>query len=204
MPKNRLEAFTDGVIAIIITVMVLELHAPSSGTWAALWEMRGIFAIYFVSFFTLAVYWNNHHHLFLLVKRINGRVLWANILFLFAASFFPFATDWVGAAHVLARAPEMTYGIVVLATDVTYWLLIQTLIRADRHNAALRDLLGHGYYKPIVTIGGNVIAILAAFIWPTLTIIIDVLLLLLWVRPERRIEHHVHVSSSLPNQKSHQ
>ena len=204
MPKNRLEAFTDGVIAIIITIMVLELHAPSAGSWAALWQMRGIFAIYFVSFFTLAVYWNNHHHLFLLVKRINGRVLWANILFLFAASFFPFATDWVGATHVLARAPDRPAGLVVLATDDTSGGLIQALIRADRHNAALKDLLGQGYYKPIITIGGNVIAILAAFIWPSLTIIIDVLLLLLWVRPERRIEHHVHQSRALPDEKGRQ
>lgn len=195
MPKNRLEAFTDGVIAIIITIMVLELHAPTSGSWQALWQMRDLFIIYLVSFLSLAVYWNNHHHLFLLVKRINGRVLWANILFLLAASFFPFATDWVGAGHFQARAPEMTYGVVVLATDVTFWLLIQTIIRADRHNQALHDLLGKGYYKPIVTIGGNILAIAAAFIWPPLTIIMDALLLLLWVQPERRIEHHVRETS---------
>ena len=94
MPKSRLEAFTDGVIAIIITIMVLDLHAPEAGSFAALWGMRSVFLIYLISFFTMAVYWNNHHHLFLLIKKINGRVLWANLAFLFAASLMPFATSW--------------------------------------------------------------------------------------------------------------
>ncbi|WP_125581814.1 TMEM175 family protein [Lacticaseibacillus suibinensis] len=194
MPKSRLEAFTDGVIAIIITIMVLDLHAPEAGSFAALWGMRSVFLIYLISFFTMAVYWNNHHHLFLLIKKISDRVLWANLAFLFAASLMPFATSWVGAQHLDSYVPEMTYGVVMLLMDVTFWLLIRLLIHADRHNTALVGLLGEGYYKPLVTISGNVLAILLAFLWPPLTIIVDVALLALWAQPEKRIEHHVHHS----------
>ncbi|WP_262315748.1 TMEM175 family protein [Lacticaseibacillus parakribbianus] len=191
MPKSRLEAFTDGVIAIIITIMVLELRPPVGGTFAALWGLRYAILIYLVSFFTLAVYWNNHHHLFLIVRRISGRVLWANVLFLFTISLFPFVTAWVGEHHVGAAAPEMTYGIVVAATNFAFYLLIRCLSAADQHNAAFAQLVGAGYYKPLVSVVGAVVAIGLALVWPPLTILVDTALLLLWVRPERRIEAHV-------------
>lgn len=192
MSKSRLEAFTDGVLAIIITIMVLELQPPSGGSFEALWALRFRLAIYFVSFFQVAVYWNNHHHLFLLVRRINGNVLWANILFLFFASLIPFVTAWVGENHLDSPAPEMTYGVVLLMASVAFYFLIQTVINADETNAEINKLLGKGYYKPIVTIGIIVLSIGAAWFWPPATIIINFLVLLLWVRPERRIERHVH------------
>src|SRR5699024_4991172 len=106
MPKNRLEAFTDAVIAIIMTILVLELHEPNGDTWEALAALGYRFFIYIVSFIILAIYWNNHHHLFQVVHKINGRVLWANSFFVFALSLFPFATSWI-SEYINSLAPEM-------------------------------------------------------------------------------------------------
>ncbi|MFD1433058.1 TMEM175 family protein [Lacticaseibacillus yichunensis] len=191
MSKQRLEAFTDGVIAIIITIMVLELRPPESGQLGALWGERYVFLIYAISFFNVAVYWNNHHHLFQIVKRVSGGVLWANMFFLFGLSLIPFVTSWVGANHVADYGPEMSYGIVILVIDIAYYILIRTLIRSDRRNQDIMSLVGRGYYKPIASIILNVVAIFAAFIWPTLTIILDMVTLLLWIKPEWRIEQHL-------------
>lgn len=191
MSKNRVEAFTDGVIAIIITIMVLELTPPKGGTFAALWGLRFEFMIYLVSFLTLAVYWNNHHHLFQIVKRIDGAVLWSNIVFLFATSLFPFATAWVGDHHVGAHAPELFYGFVVLLADLAYFALVQCLMRVNTKSNAVTELLGRGYNKPIIAIGVNVVALGLGVLWAPLVIIVDTLQLLLWVVPERRIERHL-------------
>lgn len=195
MTKNRLEAFTDGVVAIIITIMVLDLRPPESGNPAALWDLRYTFMAYLVSFLTLAVYWNNHHHLFQIVQRINGAVLWSNLLFLLAISMFPFATSWVGAHHIDSYAPEMLYGLVVLFTNIMFYVLIQCLIKASGTNSEIRKLLGQNYNKPLISIAVNIVAIGLAFVWPPLTIMIDTLLLLLWVVPERRIEIHIQKKS---------
>ena len=192
MSKNRVEAFTDGVIAIIITIMVLELRPPDGGTFAALWTLRYEFAIYLISFLTLGVYWNNHHHLFQIVENVDGLVLWSNTAFLFAVSLFPFATAWVGGHHVDAHMPEMFYGIVVLLADVTYYNLVVRLSRVNDETDAVTELLGSGYYKPIISIILNVIALgLGWLFWAPLTIAIDTVGLLLWVIPERRIERHL-------------
>ncbi|WP_390410613.1 TMEM175 family protein [Lacticaseibacillus jixiensis] len=188
MSKNRVEAFTDGVIAIIITIMVLELRPPASGSFAALWSERYAFMIYLVSFLTLAVYWNNHHHLFQVVKHVNGAVLWSNIAFLFASSLFPFATAWVGERHFGATAPELFYGAIVLLANFAYWLLVQSLMRVNVHSNAVQQVLGRGYRKPLITMAGNVVALGLGLLWAPLTIIFDTLLLLLWVVPERQIE----------------
>ncbi|WP_461214519.1 TMEM175 family protein [Lacticaseibacillus sp. GG6-2] len=191
MSKNRVEAFTDGVIAIIITVMVLELRPPAGGGFADLWDLRFEFLIYLVSFLTLAVYWSNHHHLFQIVKRVDGAVLWSNIAFLFATSLFPFATAWVGQHHVGAHAPELFYGFVVLLSDVAYYVLVQCLMRVNTKSNAVTELLGRGYYKPLISIAVNIVALGLGALWAPLTIIVDTLLLLMWVIPERRIEHHL-------------
>lgn len=191
MSKNRVEAFTDGVIAIIITIMVLELRPPAGGGFADLWGLRFEFLIYLVSFLTLAVYWNNHHHLFQIVKHVDGAVLWGNIAFLFATSLFPFATAWVGEHHVGAHAPELFYGFVVLLSDVAYYVLVQCLMRVNTKSNAVTVLLGRGYYKPLISIGVNIVALGLGALWAPLTIIVDTLLLLMWVIPERRIENHL-------------
>lgn len=191
MSKNRVEAFTDGVIAIIITIMVLELRPPAGGSFAALWSLRYVFLIYLVSFLTLAVYWNNHHHLFQAVKHVDGAVLWSNIGFLFASSLFPFATAWVGEHHVGATAPELFYGGVVLLANIAYWILVQCLMRVNTRSNAVQEVLGRGYRKPLITISANVVAILLGLWWAPLTIICDTLALLLWVVPERKLEQHL-------------
>ncbi len=191
MSKNRIEAFTDGVIAIIITIMVLELQPPKGGGFADLWALRFEFMIYFVSFLMLAVYWNNHHHLFQIVKKIDGAVLWSNIAFLFTASLLPFATAWVGEHHVGAQAPELFYGFVILLADTAYYVLVQCLMRVNTNSNAVTSLLGRKYYKPLITIGVNVVALGLGLLWAPLTIIADTLALLLWVIPERRIERHL-------------
>ena len=120
MNKGRLEAFTDAVIAIILTILVLELQPPHSGSLASLWQLRGVFAIYLVSFLTLIVYWNNHHHLFQLVERIDWRVMWANSFFMLVVSMFPFATSWVGEGHVGTFGPVI--GLWVCDLDGQYQL----------------------------------------------------------------------------------
>lgn len=191
MSKGRLEAFTDGVLAIVITIMVLGLQPPRSGTFAALWALRYPFFVYFVSFLWMAVYWNNHHHMFQVVKRVDGKVLWANMLFLLISSLFPFATAWVGQQHMASHAPEFFFGVVVLLNDTAFYLLIRALIHANGQNSKVKTLLGPGYYKPYVAMGGNLVALGLAFVWPPLTLIVNTLLLLPWVMPERRIESHL-------------
>ncbi|MCT2908700.1 DUF1211 domain-containing protein [Schleiferilactobacillus harbinensis] len=191
MPKQRMEAFTDAIFAIIITVIVLELHAPASGKFSALWSLRHTFAIYLASFLILAVYWNNHHHLFQIVRSIDGVVLWANTIFILFISLFPFATAWVGDNHVDSVAPEMLFGTVMLLMDAMFFVLVRTLIHADGENPEIRKLVGKGYNKPYISMIGNLAAIFLALVWPPLTVIVDTLLLLLWVLPERRIERHV-------------
>ena len=119
MPKTRLEAFTDAVIAIIMTILVLDLAVPAQPTFAALWDLRFKFLIYILSFVSLAIYWNNHHHLFQISKIINGKILWYNMAFILFLSLFPFVTAWVDE-HILERAPEITYGIVILLADIAY------------------------------------------------------------------------------------
>ncbi|EOH91562.1 ferrochelatase [Enterococcus villorum] len=133
MPKNRLEAFTDAVIAIIMTILVLELHKPEADTWQALTALGYRFLIYIVSFFTLGIYWNNHHHMFQVVRKVNGRVIWANSFFIFALSLFPFATSWISEySHSLV--PEITYGVVTLGANIAYYLLARELVHSDPTN----------------------------------------------------------------------
>lgn len=191
LPKQRMEAFTDAIFAIIITVMVLELHPPTSGQFSALWGLRHAFAIYLASFLILAVYWNNHHHLFQIVRSIDGTVLWVNTIFILVVSLFPFATAWVGDNHVDSVAPEMLFGTVMFLMDAMFFVLVRALIHADGENPEIRKLVGKGYNKPYISMAGNIVAIFLAFIWPPLTVIVDTLLLVLWVMPERRIERHV-------------
>lgn len=143
MPKNRLEAFTDAVIAIIMTILVLELHEPNGDTWEALAALGYRFFIYIVSFIILAIYWNNHHHLFQVVHKINGRVLWANSFFVFALSLFPFATSWI-SEYINSLAPEMTYGFVTLTANIAYYILAKELVKANKgHEKALKAMLNN-------------------------------------------------------------
>src|SRR6185295_9945080 len=128
MGKGRLEAFSDGVIAIIITIMVLELHPPTEATPAALGALTPIFLAYVLSFTNVAIYWNNHHHLFQAVRVVDGRVLWANMLLLFCLSLFPFATAWMGP-NLTESIPLAAYGVILIAAALSYTALVTTLVR---------------------------------------------------------------------------
>jgi uncharacterized membrane protein len=188
MSKSRLESFTDAVIAIVMTLLVLELATPSGDTWNALHGIENKILIYVISFLSLAIYWNNHHHLFQVVKKIDGRVLWANNFFIFTLTFFPFATAWVGD-HVRSQAPEITYGIVMLAADFSYWLLLKVLLLVNGKDSLLAKAF-QSYRKMHVTLAINVLGILLGFfIEPLLVLCSIIVILIIWFIPEKRIEN---------------
>src|ERR1051325_9462573 len=145
MERNRLEAFSDGVIAIIITIMVLEMKVPHEKTdWAALEEKLPVFFSYVLSFIYVGIYWNNHHHMLHTVETVHGGILWANLHLLFWLSLFTFATAWVGANH-LAPAPTAVYGFVLLMAGVAYFILEKLIIRQQGKNSLLAKAVGTGW-----------------------------------------------------------
>lgn len=187
MSKSRLEAFTDAVIAIVMTILVLELHEPTAGSFAALFEEWHRLVIYVVSFLMLAIYWNNHHHMFQAAKTINGKVLWANNLFILSLSVFPFVTSWMGD-FFSDLAPQLSFGIAIMMADVMFFTTAYNLKRATDDNETV-SVFFNKYYKSWVSIGTNVIAILlGVLIRPELIFILNAVMLVLWVVPERRIE----------------
>lgn len=198
MPKTRIEAFTDAVIAIVMTILVLELHEPSDDTWRAFEGSGHQFLIYLVSFVSLAIYWNNHHHLFNIVRRVDGWVLWANNLFILMMTLFPFATSWVGD-YPNSLPPQLLYGGIILGTDLAYLLLGYTLCKVNGKDSPVGQLFTH-YPKMYLTLVLNVVALLAGWlIAPIYVIIVNGLMLLLWFVPEKKVErvtkhredHHV-------------
>lgn len=189
MEKDRLEAFSDGVLAIIITIMVLELKAPHSADWTALADLAPTFASYVLSFVYVAIYWNNHHHLLYTVARVNGLVLWANTHLLFWLSLIPFATAWMADNH-FARAPTILYGVALLMPAIAYYLLTLAIIRADGTSSVLAAALGRDV-KEKASIALYALAIAAAFVTPWLAIAVYVLVALMWLAPDPRIERAV-------------
>lgn len=187
MSKSRLEAFTDAVIAIVMTILVLELHEPTAGSFAALFEEWHRLVIYVVSFLMLAIYWNNHHHMFQAAKAINGKVLWANNLFILSLSVFPFVTSWMGD-YFSDLAPQLSFGIAIMMADVMFFAVAFNLKKATDDNETV-SIFFNKYYKSWISIGVNVIALLLGMlIRPELIFILNALMLALWVVPERRIE----------------
>jgi uncharacterized membrane protein len=188
--KTRLEAFSDGVIAVIITIMVLELKAPHDATLGALTELWPVFLSYVVSFVYVGIYWNNHHHLMHAVRRINGSVLWANLHLLFWLSLIPFTTAWMAENHI-AEAPVALYSFVLLMCGVAYTMLATCLSQIDGHNATLGRVSGRRDVKGLLSIAGYVLAIVCAFYarWVSLALIVGVALM--WFVPDRRIEKSV-------------
>jgi len=188
--KTRLEAFSDGVIAVIITIMVLELKAPHDASLGALAELWPVFLSYVVSFVYIGIYWNNHHHLMHAVRRINGSVLWANLHLLFWLSLVPFTTAWMAENH-FAEAPVALYSGVLLMCGVAYTMLATCLANIDGHNATLNRVSGRRDIKGLLSIVGYVLAIVCAFYirWVSLALIVGVALM--WFVPDRRIETSV-------------
>ncbi len=189
MDKGRLEAFSDGVVAIIITIMVLELKAPHGADLGALIALAPIFLSYVLSFLYVAIYWHNHHHLLKVHFKVNGRVLWANTHLLFWLSLIPFATAWLAESR-FAPIPTGLYGLALLMPAIAFALLQKTIIRAQGRNSELRDAVGADW-KGKVSVGGYLIGIGLAFVDTRLPLAIYVLLALLWLIPDRRIEKRV-------------
>ncbi|MDR3473215.1 MAG: TMEM175 family protein [Devosia sp.] len=189
MSKDRLEAFSDGVIAIIITIMVLELKAPHSPDLGALLEVGPAFLGYVLSFTYIAIYWNNHHHMFQAVDRVDGSILWANNLLLFCLSLVPFATDWMGENH-FATMPVSLYGVALLLPAVAYFILERRIIRLQGPDSALAGALGHdwkGKISPVFYLAG----IGLAFVSPVISALLYVAVALIWLVPDRRIERRL-------------
>jgi uncharacterized membrane protein len=192
--KTRLEAFSDGVIAIIITIMVLELKVPHGDSLEALAGLLPVFLSYVLSFLYVGIYWNNHHHLLHACKRVSGGVLWANLHLLFWLSLLPFATGWLGENHFSSR-PAALYGLVLLMAALAYWLLQLAIIRADGRDSVLRRALGSdlkGKLSPLVYI----LAIALSGPAPLWAEALYVLMALAWVVPDRRIERGLHRSEA--------
>src|SRR5882762_1289019 len=186
MSKQRLEAFSDGVIAILITIMVLELKVPQGTDWAALRPLLPVFLTYVLSFVNIGIYWNNHHHLLQAADHINGRILWANMHLLFWLSLIPLVTGWMGENH-FAPIPTAVYGIVVLASGIAYIILQTTLVAAHGQNEKLAAAIGADR-KSKLSMLLYVLAIPLAFVNQWISVGIFVLVALIWLIPDTRIE----------------
>jgi len=187
MGKSRLEAFSDGVLAIIITIMVLELKVPHGESIAALAPLVPVFLSYVLSFVYVGIYWNNHHHMLHASKKVSGGVLWANLHLLFWLSLLPFATGWMGENH-FAALPSALYGVILLAAAVAYWLLQQAIITIEGQGSTLAAAVGRdwkGKLSPVIYLVGIVSS---AWI-PWVAQAMYVLAALIWIVPDRRIEH---------------
>jgi uncharacterized membrane protein len=190
MTKGRLEAFSDGVIAIIITIMVLELKVPHGDNLSALKPMLTTFLCYVLSFVNIAIYWNNHHHLLHIVKHINGRVLWANMHLLFWLSLMPFATNWMGENHFTIW-PVAAYGIVLLMCGAAYTLLSYSLEKAEGDGSQLRAAIGTDT-KGKASLVLYLLAIGLAFVHTTISLVIYGIVAAMWFIPDRRVERQLH------------
>jgi len=189
MQKERLTAFSDGVFAIIITIMVLELKVPHGADWAALEKLWPVFLSYVLSFIYVAIYWNNHHHLMHVVRQVNGAVLWANTNLLFWLSLVPFATGWMGE-NQFATLPVAIYGVTLLMPGIAYYTLQMVLIRAQGPGSPLARALGRdikGKVSPLLYVA----AIGLAFVHPAIACAIYILVAIMWFIPDRRIERGI-------------
>ncbi|MDD4886818.1 MAG: TMEM175 family protein [Thiomonas sp.] len=186
MERGRVEAFSDGVFAIIITIMVLELKVPHGEHFDALLPLWPVFLSYVLSFVYVGIYWNNHHHMFQASGKVTGAVLWANLHLLFWLSLFPFVTGWLGENH-FAALPAAVYGVVLLMAALAYWVLQKTLIAADGNDSRLQRALGRdwkGRLSPVFYLAG----IAVSFWQERAALALYVGVALLWLVPDRRIE----------------
>jgi uncharacterized membrane protein len=194
--NERISAFSDGVIAILITIMVLELRIPHGTDWTALHAVLPIFLVYVLSFVIIGIYWNNHHHMFYLTDRITGGILWANLHLLFWLSLMPFVTAWMGENH-FAAVPTALYGVVLAAAGVAYYVLEHTIIRSQGPNSRLAAAVG-GDAKGKISIVLYLVGIASAFIHQFLADAFYVAVALLWLIPDERIERHLRAEGSHP------
>jgi len=191
MNKTRLEAFSDGVIAILITILVLELKTPHEPEWAALQALAPVFLTYVLSFVMLGIYWNNHHHLLHAADGISGGILWANLHLLFWLSLVPFVTGWMGENH-FEPLPTAVYGVVMLCAAIAYFILVRAIIAQQGPHSRLQAAVGKdvkGIISPLLYI----LAIIATVVHPGIAQALYVTVALIWLVPDRRIEKRLEV-----------
>ncbi|MDP4284216.1 MAG: TMEM175 family protein [Bacteroidota bacterium] len=189
MGKGRLEAFSDGVFAIIITIMVLELHPPEGASFTDLRPLLPKFLSYVLSFIYLAIYWNNHHHMLQVVKHVNGKVLWRNVFLLFSLSLVPFATAWMGENYFSA-SPVAMYGIILLLSAIAYYLLSTSLIQLHGKDSVLATSIGKDF-KGKISIVIYLAGILLAFVNSWIGFALYCCVAFIWIIPDRRIEKRI-------------
>jgi uncharacterized membrane protein len=189
MEKDRLLAFSDGVLAIIITIMVLELKVPHGGAWGDLAKVFPVFLSYVLSFIYVGIYWNNHHHLMHTVSKVTGGMLWANLHLLFWLSLLPFATGWVGENQA-AAAPTALFGVALLLPAIAYTILVRVIIANEGAHSMLARAVGTDR-KGLVSLACYLAGIGLAFVKPWLSNILYVVVALMWLVPDRRIEREL-------------
>jgi uncharacterized membrane protein len=192
MGKGRLEAFSDGVIAIIITIMVLEFKTPDAPTWDALLRLAPHLAIYALSFIYVGIYWSNHHHMFHAVRTVTGGILWANLHLLFWLSLVPFVSSWMGG-HDRAALPVAAYGVVLFMNGLAYWILAGLLVRHEGPDSVLAQAFRHDI-KMAGSVVAYAVAIAAAWFEPLLSLALYAGVALSWLVPDRRIEKALKIS----------
>jgi len=186
MNKGRLEAFSDGVLAIIITIMVLELKVPHGVFWADLTPLFPVFLSYLLSFIYIGIYWNNHHHMLHAASKVTGGILWANLHLLFWLSVVPFATAWMGENH-FAATPVALYGVVLFMAGCAYFVLAQTLAIQHGKDSKIAIALGKDF-KGMTSVGIYAVAIAVASVYPAISCSLYAVVALMWLVPDRRIE----------------
>ena len=194
MGKSRLEAFSDGVIAIIITIMVLEMRVPRGESLEALRPLLPVSLSYVLSFLYVGIYWNNHHHMLQVTRKVSGPVLWANLHLLFWLSLFPFATGWMGENH-FAPAPSALYGFVLLMAALAYLVLQKAIIASEGPSSVLKQAVGRdwkGKVSPVLYIAGIGVSLYSAWMAQALYVLVA----LIWLVPDRRIEHVLRQSAA--------
>jgi uncharacterized membrane protein len=188
--KNRLEAFSDGVFAVIITIMVLEMKVPHGSELQALEPLLPVFVTYLLSFIYLGIYWNNHHHLLKAAHRINGTIMWANLHLLFWISLFPFVTGWMGENH-FTPIPSAFYGGVLLMAAVAYYILQSLIVVEEGHDSALAHAVGRDFKGKLSPILYG-LGIAASFVRPWIAGAMYILVAMMWLVPDRRMESAAH------------
>jgi uncharacterized membrane protein len=189
MGTERLQAFSDGVLAIIITVMLLEMKIPHGDDLNSLKPVLPVFLSYILSFIYIGIYWSNHHHMLYSVKHVNGGVLWANTHLLFWLSLVPFASGWMGENH-FTKWPVILYGIALFMASISYYILAQSLIKLHGKNSTLGIAIGKDK-KGVISVVIYVVAIIAAFFNPAISLILYTCVAGIWLVPDRRIEKRI-------------
>jgi uncharacterized membrane protein len=189
MTTSRLEAFSDGVLAIIITIMVLELKAPEETNLNSLLEKTPLFISYVFSFIYVGIYWNNHHHLFQITEKVNGKILWANLHLLFWLSLIPFTTAWIGENYTNVM-PVIAYGVVLLFCAIAYFILQASIIKFHGDEFALKKVVGSDR-KGKISIGLYILGIASSFIYAWLALVFYGIVAVMWLVPDSRIEKKV-------------